>query len=332
MTDPALGPLERAAAGGDVAAATRLGEILLGGGDGGVVDAPRGVGLIIDAAERGDARACALAAVIAAAGIGRPPNWGECLDQLARAAALGSLAAQQELRLLAGSGPHAADWRALRAAVDVAAWLAPPGKQTLRGDPRIRLLENFATPAVCDWLIERARPRLARAQVYHVGGGDAVVHHSRSNSETDFNIVESDVVLLLLRARIAAATGLPPAVMELTKVLHYLPGQEFHPHYDFIDPAVPGYAGELAARGQRLATFLLYLNDDYTGGETDFPQLGLRHKGARGSALLFANVDRTNMPDRRTLHAGLPPASGEKWLLSQWIRDRTPRHDISRRT
>jgi len=23
-----------------------------------------------------------------------------------------------------------------------------------------------------------------------------------------------------------------------------------------------------------------------------------------------------------TLHAGLPPLSGEKWLLSQWLRDR----------
>src|SRR5689334_18536072 len=112
--------------------------------------------------------------------------------------------------------------------------------------------------------------------------------------------------------------------MELTKVLHYQPGQQFDPHYDFIDPEVPGYAGELAARGQRLATFLLYLNDDYEGGETAFPQLGLKHKGRRGAALLFANVDRNNAPDRRTLHAGLPPASGEKWLLSQWLRDRAP--------
>jgi prolyl 4-hydroxylase len=68
----------------------------------------------------------------------------------------------------------------------------------------------------------------------------------------------------------------------------------------------------------------MYLNDDYEGGETDFPALGLRHRGRKGDALLWANVDRVGDPDRRTLHAGLAATRGEKWLLSQWIRDRTP--------
>jgi prolyl 4-hydroxylase len=303
--------------------ATRLGEKLLGG-EGGVVDAARAVELIQAGVASGDARACELAALVAGAGVGRPPDWDECLDHLARAAELGSEASRDELRLLAGAAPGSPDWRALRRAVDVAAWLAPPPKQALSEDPRLRVFENFATPATCDWLIGRARRRLAPARIYDVCTGAAAVHHARTNSETDFNIVECDVVLLLLRARIAVATGLPPAVMELTKVLHYRPGQEFLPHYDFIDPEVPGYADELAARGQRIATLLLYLNEDYAGGETDFPRLGIRYKGRRGAALLFANVDRAGAPDRRTLHAGLPPSSGEKWLLSQWIRDRTP--------
>jgi hypothetical protein len=32
------------------------------------------------------------------------------------------------------------------------------------------------------------------------------------------------------------------------------------------------------------------------------------------------NTDETGRPDRRTMHVGLPPTRGEKWLLSQWIR------------
>jgi hypothetical protein len=41
--------------------------------------------------------------------------------------------------------------------------------------------------------------------------------------------------------------------------------------------------------------------------------------------LLFANVDAaTRAPDPLTLHAGLPPTRGEKWIFSQWIRDRSP--------
>ena len=127
-----------------------------------------------------------------------------------------------------------------------------------------------------------------------------------------------------MRARIGAATDLPPSVMELTKVLHYSVGQEFAPHFDFIDPATPGMAGEVQARGRRLVTFLIYLNDDSDGGETEFPAIGLRHRGRRGDALMFANVDLAGIPDRKTLHTGLAPTRGEKWLLSQWIRDRVP--------
>ena len=32
----------------------------------------------------------------------------------------------------------------------------------------------------------------------------------------------------------------------------------------------------------------------------------------------------TGCPDPLTVHAGRPPASGEKWIFSQWIRDRVP--------
>ena len=39
---------------------------------------------------------------------------------------------------------------------------------------------------------------------------------------------------------------------------------------------------------------------------------------------MFANVDLNGAPDRLTLHTGCSPTRGEKWLLSQWIRDRTP--------
>ena len=67
-------------------------------------------------------------------------------------------------------------------------------------------------------------------------------------------------------------------------------------------------------------TFLLSLNDGYEGGETKFPELQQRWKGRAGNALFFWNVEPDGTPDRRTVHAGLPPASGEKWLLSQWVR------------
>jgi hypothetical protein len=67
---------------------------------------------------------------------------------------------------------------------------------------------------------------------------------------------------------------------------------------------------------------LVYLNDDYEGGETEFPRLGLRYKGKTGDALVFWNVSQTGELERDSVHAGLPVTSGQKWLLSKWVRQK----------
>ncbi|MEO7410034.1 MAG: 2OG-Fe(II) oxygenase, partial [Sphingomicrobium sp.] len=69
-------------------------------------------------------------------------------------------------------------------------------------------------------------------------------------------------------------------------------------------------------------TALIWLNDDYDGGETDFPDLGVRVKGGVGDLLLFHNVRDDGTPDDRMMHAGLPVTSGVKWMASRWIRGR----------
>jgi hypothetical protein len=114
--------------------------------------------------------------------------------------------------------------------------------------------------------------------------------------------------------------------MEAPAVLHYAPGQQIANHYDFVDPdSTADYAGEIARNGQRMITFLVYLNDDYDGGETDFPRLGIHYKGRTGDGLFFVNTLPDQAPDRRTLHAGRPPLKGEKWLVTQFVRSRPTR-------
>jgi hypothetical protein len=142
----------------------------------------------------------------------------------------------------------------------------------------------------------------------------------RNNRDTSFDIVQSDLILMALRERIAKLALLGSESLEPTMVLHYTPGQRFAPHFDFVDPAAPHLKGDIARNGQRVATFLLYLNSDFEGGETDFPTLSWRFRGGRGDAVLFWNVDGQGEPDFRTLHAGLEPSRGEKWVLSQWLR------------
>jgi prolyl 4-hydroxylase len=271
-----------------------------------------GLGMIRQAAALGDGEAAHLCAVIAAQDHGLPNRWQVACGYLTHAATLGHALAQAQLHFLSESG-----------SIDFARWLSPAPFRAVFEAPRIAIAEGFASAAECDWLIARARPRLSLAEIYDPAGkGGARDTNIRDNRVAQFNIAQSDVILALLRERIARATGLAVEHMEPAMVMHYETGQQFAPHFDFVDPEQPGQQADIARHGQRVATFLLYLDDGGDGGETEFVDLGWRHRGRKGDALIFHNVDAQGRPDRRTRHAGLPPRAGEKWLLSQWIRKR----------
>jgi hypothetical protein len=310
--------LRQAAQGGHAPAMSLLGYQMLSGRDA-PLDRVAGVRMTMAAADKGEAAACAVAAALVAAGVFGAPDWPRALDYLQRAAEAGVPMARAQLRLLAGRAGD--DWPSLRREIDMESWRGGPKPRLLSREPRVSAFEGVASPAVCDWIIARARGRLAPAKVYDAGGGQAVGAR-RGNSAFELGLADLDLVILALRERLAVLAGLPVMNLNAPQVLHYAVGQSFDHHVDFFDPAIPAQAMNIARVGQRAATALVYLNDEgLEGGETDFPLLHLRHRGRRGDALVFFNLDAAGRPDRRTLHAGLPPTRGEKWLLSQWIRD-----------
>ena len=313
----------------EAGALTEQGKKLLAG-NGVAADPQRGAAMIAAAAQQGDGEAAALVAVLIGLGAHSFGDWTRALEYLQQAAESGWVPAQRQLMVLGDPAlleeaqhpvPSADIWGRLRRSVDLKAWYRLPELRQVLAAPRIELRDSFLSPRVCGWLIERAGSRLGRSRVFAASGMDAV-DKSRTNSAFEFDLLSLDIVLLLTRARIAAAAGFAPHALEHTNVLHYAAGQQFNRHYDFLDPALPGHAQEIAAKGQRVGTFLIYLNENYTGAETDFALLNQRFRCPTGGALFFLNVDPSAAPDRRTLHAGLAPAAGEKWLLSQWIRGR----------
>ena len=288
-------------------------------------DPVRGIALIEKAAQQGDPEAAFMAATLASTSLWRDRNWDEAFDYLLQAAGQGHEPSQSALRILAG-GPSGGEiegenWAQMRGGIDLAGWLVPPAMRTLRETPHIQVLEKFMPAAACDWLVARARTRLSRATIYDQVTGGVVEDGRRTNSQCDLNLEASGVLTFLLRARIGAIIGRQELAMEIPKILHYKPGETFAEHCDYLDPSVPAYREELALRGQRTHTFLVYLNDDFTGGDTCFTRLDLSYKGAKGDALLFANLDDEGAPELDTEHVGMPPTSGEKWLFSQWIRE-----------
>ncbi len=70
------------------------------------------IGLLVDAAKGGSGDAAALVSVIAGGGLHAPQNWDAGLEYLTLAARHGQSAAQQQLRLLAGSPEH--KWEGVR--------------------------------------------------------------------------------------------------------------------------------------------------------------------------------------------------------------------------
>lgn len=254
--------------------------------------------LFATAAAKGDEASALLHAAFLAAGVGGPDDWP------------GALAA---LRALADRAPRA------RAQLDLIEAMAldddgfparPVERESLGEAPEASCARNFLSPAECDYLKSAAEPGLQPSVVVDPASRQLVPHPIRKSDGALFGVYAEDLVVNALNRRMAALSGTRPEQGEPLQILRYRPGGEYRPHLD----ALPAEAN------QRVQTLLVYLSDDYEGGETHFPKTGLAFRGRSGDALLFRNAGPDGRPDPLSLHAGLPVTKGTKYLASRWIR------------
>lgn len=182
--------------------------------------------------------------------------------------------------------------------------------EPLSQDPDIRVYRGLVSPEECDYLIDRAQPELRPSFVVDPASGGHMPHPTRTSSGMNFDPTMEDAVVHQVNRRLAAVTSTDVACGEPLHVLRYAPGQEYRPHLD----AIPG------AGNQRVWTALVYLNQDFEGGETRFDLLDIAFRGSAGDALVFRNADAKGDADMRLRHAGVPVTAGVKWLASRWIR------------
>jgi len=205
----------------------------------------------------------------------------------------------------------------------LAADIQLPAPGTLCEAPLIRKLPGVLHPLVLDALINQAAPLVQRSQIVDARTGEARADPMRTSSHVTLSPRQHDHVLEAIERCISRVCGVPRTNSEFLQVLRYRPGEQYRLHVDYFNESGPGSQQSMADGGQRAQTVLTYLNDDYTGGSTSFPKLHLDIKGQRGDMLHFHNLDADGLGHRDTLHAGLPVAAGEKWLLSQWVRSRS---------
>ncbi|MFL9841026.1 2OG-Fe(II) oxygenase [Sphingomonas sp. ST-64] len=292
--DAAVAQVEAGARGGDPASLWRLADWRVFG-----LYGPQDFGVahraLAAAAERGMAQAGRARAYLTAAGIGCAPDFEGAVTMLR---ALDDAESDRQLAMLE------------RAPVLEDTLAAP--RTILSERPLIVRITGFASIEECDYLTAHSAAELRPALVVDPATGEGKPDPVRRSDAMSILALDEDLVIHNLNRRIAAATGTSTRQGEPLNILRYAPGQEFRRHHD-------AYAGVPGA-SQRILTALIWLNDDYSGGETVFTELGLRVAGRKGDALVFRNTLDDGRRDERGWHAGAPVERGEKWLASRWIR------------
>ncbi|MBA3772912.1 MAG: 2OG-Fe(II) oxygenase [Ramlibacter sp.] len=198
------------------------------------------------------------------------------------------------------------------------------------GDRRVCVLQAMYNPRVvvfggllaneeCEALVELAKPRMVRSLTVATKTGGEEVNADRTSNGMFFQRAENDLVRRI-EARIARLLNWPEENGEGLQVLHYRPGTEYKPHYDYFDPNEPGTPTILKRGGQRVGTLIMYLGEPEKGGATNFPDVHLEVAPKRGNAVFFS-YERAH-PSTRTLHGGTPVILGEKWIATKWLRER----------
>ena len=105
------------------------------------------------------------------------------------------------------------------------------------------------------------------------------------------------------------------------QIVRYQPGTYYKEHHDACCADSQACTDFENKGGQRVGTLLLYLNEEFTDGETHFPNLNVKMKAPPGSAIFFKPLGSEDKCHPNALHAGLPISSGIKYVCNAWVRE-----------
>jgi prolyl 4-hydroxylase len=142
----------------------------------------------------------------------------------------------------------------------------------------------------------------------------------RTSQSCNMNLLDPEIVAL--DAKLEALLGIAAAHGEALQGQRYSVGQQFKPHYDFFYPDQPYWPAMEAGGGQRTWTAMAFLNQPEAGGETFFPNAGVKVAPRTGNLLVWNNLDTAGAPNEFTLHQGMPVTAGAKYVITKWHRER----------
>jgi len=212
--------------------------------------------------------------------------------------------------------------------------------------PRVFTIDDVLTPEECRQIINAGKKDMKPSVMHTFGKKDGVrPGETQSRTSSTAWIPRHDPAFDWLRRKIATLTRVPDTHYESLQVIRYDQGQHYHPHTDYHvaseykDPVLR----ETYSKNNRFITALLYLNDDFEGGETAFPwsrvgpissdeeyeeakrcRRGVAVRPKQGRVALFYNMiasqHRNAKTDPWSIHVGCDVVNNAtKWAANYWI-------------
>jgi len=133
-----------------------------------------------------------------------------------------------------------------------------------------------------------------------------------------------------LRTLVADLSGVAEEHQELFQIVHQIETPSLDPEHGVLFPGWEFLKFESDSGGNRIFSFILYLNDVQEGGDSDCLPCGVRIQPEAGKAAFWHTPEDTP-PYGRGLPASHPVTRGEKWALMCWAREAPYRRPSVRR-
>lgn len=176
---------------------------------------------------------------------------------------------------------------------------------------QIAVHDDFLRAELCRALIDYCESTIFQPSPIQQRRGGTMMPSIDTAFRSSFTAMLCDrnhPLLQNLYQRCAELEGLQSNLIEDIQCVRYRRGQRFRTHFDS------------SSEHPRRATYLLYLNEDFKGGETIFPQIDLRVEPRTGRCLRFPDCEFDGRTIWASEHGGLPVSEGTKYALNIWFR------------
>jgi len=183
----------------------------------------------------------------------------------------------------------------------------------------IEEIKDFLTKEECDQIINISLNEIKSC----IGNNDFMKMHPIEIKD------ENQEIWKKIRNLISESTNIPLENQENFLAIRYDKNGSYMEHYDsfvkYLKDSIytnQFYEQSMASGGQRKFTALVYLNDDFSGGETNFSKLNKKIKPETGKLVYWNNLDENGDTNLNMIHAGMPVLDGQKWVLVVYIREK----------